>query len=269
MRKSFCVCVFLSVMVMVNICRATVAGGLTRQQVAAPGQTYSDSISIRSDTNEPAEYIIYQTDYLFNARGENFYHQPPGQHPRSNAGWIELSRHQVVVPPLQTVKVNYTVNVPDDPNLVGTYWSIIMVEIVPPTSPKSSLAQKIPESRMSVNQIIRYGVQMITHIGSTGERQLKFMDTKVVRDTEKRLLQVDVENTGQRWLRPVLWTELYDESGNYVGRFEARKRRIYPTTSVRYRVDLTNLEPGQYNALVVADAGDDDIFGANYSLKLN
>jgi hypothetical protein len=268
MKRKMIFSAILLVMFIANAAQATIVGGLTRQQIAAAGQTYSDSILIRNDVNEPQEYKLYQTDYVFNFKGENHYSQPAGQHPRSNADWIELSQHQVIVAPGQEVKINYTANVPNEPNLVGTYWSMIMIEAIPTTSPESSLAKEVPETQLSLRQVVRYGIQMITHIGDTGQRQLKFLDTKVVKDSEKRELQVDIENTGQRWLRPFLWAELYDNSGNYVGRFEAQKRRIYPTTSVRYRVDLTDLADGQYNALVVADSGDDNIFGANYSLKL-
>ena len=53
----------------------------------------------------------------------------------------------------------------------------------------------------------------------------------------------------------------------YIGRFEGRRKRIYPSTSVRYTVDLSNVPQGTYKALVVADSGGDYIFGANYTLK--
>ena len=86
-------------------------------------------------------------------------------------------------------------------------------------------------------------------------------------DTEKRVLQVDLENIGQRWLRLSLWVELYDESGRYIGKFDGQRKRTYPGTSVRCKVDLSNIPKGTYKALVVADCGGDYIFGANYNLK--
>jgi hypothetical protein len=162
--------------------------------------------------------------------------------------------------------VNYTIKVPSDPNLVGTYWSMIMVEGIPEGSPESSQPEK-DKAKVGITQIMRYAIQMITHIGNTGERRLKFLETKVLRESEKRFLQEDIENIGQRWLRPFLWAELYDEKGRYIGRFEGRRKRIYPSTSVRYTVDLSNVPEGTYKALVVADSGGDYIFGANYTLK--
>ena len=80
-------------------------------------------------------------------------------------------------------------------------------------------------------------------------------------------MQVDIENTGQRWLRPYLWAELYDDTGRYIGRFENGRKRIYPGTSVRYKVDLSDVPKGIYKALVVADCGGDYVFGAERTLK--
>jgi hypothetical protein len=267
MKKAVIYAVFAISFIVVNVSNAMIVGGLTHQKQAATGETYSGSILVKNDVNQPMEVKVYQTDYTFDCNGVTFYGQS-GQHPRSNANWITFTPHRLLIPPGQDKQINYNIRVPDEPNLVGTYWSIIMVEKIPETSPESTVREQIEEAKISIRSVIRYGIQMITHIGDTGERQLKFLDTKVVKDSEKRVLQVDIENTGQYWLRPMIWAEIYDDAGNYIGRFQGQKRRIYPTTSARYKVDLTQLPSGQYKALVVADSGADYVFGANYNLKL-
>jgi hypothetical protein len=118
---------------------------------------------------------------------------------------------------------------------------------------------------VAVGHVIRYAIQIVTHMGNSGQRNLKFIDTELVRDDSQRYLSVDLENTGERWLRPTLWAELYSRSGAYIGKFEGGKLRIYPGTSARYTIDLTQAEQGEYKALVIADCGD-DVFGATYSL---
>lgn len=243
----------------------SIIGGLTYQQEAALGETYKGSFFVKNTEAEPQEVRIYQTDYQFHCDGTNNY-GPAGKLERSNADWLSFNPHRLIIPPNDVVTVNYVVKVPADSNLTGTYWSMLMVEGVPKGSPRSSQPEK-DETKIGVTQITRYGVQMITHIGDTGERKLKFLETKLIRDAEGRVLQVDIENVGQRWLRPSLWVELYDESGSHVGKFEGGKKRIYPGTSVRYKVDLRNVPKGKFKALVVADAGGDYIFGANYTLK--
>lgn len=244
----------------------SVIGGLSHEKKAAPGEIYKGSIIIKNDDIKPHEIKIYQTDYLYYCDGTNDY-DPVGKLERSNADWLSFSPQRMIIPPKGTATINYTINTPNDPNLIGTYWSMLMVEEVPETSPESSLAEEV-KPQVGITQILRYGIQMTTHIGDSGKRELKFIETKLLRETEKRVLQVDIENIGQRWLRPSLWAELYDDTGRYIGRFENGRKRIYPGASVRFKVDLSDVPRGPYQALVVADCGGDYIFGVNLNLTL-
>jgi hypothetical protein len=243
----------------------SIIGGLSHEKKARPGEIYKGAVLVKNNSTEPEEVKVYQTDYQFFFDGNNNY-GPPGKSERSNANWLSFNPHRLTIPPDDVLTVNYTTKVPDDPNLVGTYWSMLMIEGVPKSSQESSQAEK-GKAKIGITQIVRYGIQMITNIGDTGERNLKFLQTKLLREAEGRFLQVDIENTGQRWLRSSLWVELYDESGGYIGKFDGGGKHTYPGTSVRYKVDLTGVPQGAYKALVVADCGGDDIFGANYDFK--
>jgi hypothetical protein len=79
---------------------------------------------------------------------------------------------------------------------------------------------------------------------------------------------MDIDNIGEMWLSPPLWVEIYDSHGAKVGRFESSKKRIYPGCSVRHKVDLTDVPRGKYQALVVADNGDEHVFGAKYDFGI-
>jgi hypothetical protein len=46
------------------------------------------------------------------------------------------------------------------------------------------------------------------------------------------------------------------------------RARVYPGTSVRRAIDLTDVPAGAYKALLVADAGDESVYGATYALLL-
>lgn len=237
---------------------------LTYEGIANAGETYRGTIFIRNTGSEPVEAKAYQTDYLFFFDGRSIYGEP-GKDPRSNADWITFSPKQLTVPPRGKSEINYTVRVPDDEALSGTYWSMFMVEGIAKDSPEADTSKK-DEISYGIRQVMRFGIQIVTHIGHTGVRNLRFLKTQLLKEEEGRILQVDLENIGERWLRPFLWVELYDEKGGNIGRFEGRKRRIYPGTSVRYRVDLSQAPEGKYKALVVADGGGDDVFGATYTL---
>ena len=244
----------------------SVSGKLTHEKQAAPGEAY-ESVIYLGNTGEEAEQVkVYQTDYLFSCDG-TYNYETPGKNPRSNAGWTTFGPARVTIPPHGTSIINYSVKVPDDPGLAGTYWSIIMVEVLSKQSPEIAGGHD-GQVKLGIDQVFRYGVQIVTHIEDTGQRKLKFLDTRLLREDGARVLEVDLENTGERWLRPVLWAELYDTSGTFVGKFDAGTLRIYPGTSVRYKVDLTQVAGGDYKAVVIADCGADDVFGATYSLSV-
>lgn len=243
----------------------SVTSGLTYERMAESGNAYQGAIQLQNTGEGPQEVKIYQTDYLFFCDGRNIYGDP-GKDPRSNADWITFSPRRLIVPPRSKTMVNYTVQVPDDQGLTGTYWSMLMIEGISAASPEAS-GKKRDEINVGISQVMRYGLQMITQIGDTGTTQLKFVRTKVLKKDEKRILQIDMENIGEKWLRPDLWAELYNDKGISTGKLPGKKSRIYPGTSARFMIDLSRVPPGTYKALVVADCGGDDLFGTSYTLK--
>ncbi len=242
----------------------SVVGGLSHERALEIGKTYQGTIFIKNHGDAPEEVRVYQTDYLFFFDGRNLYGEP-GETVRSNALWITFSPRRLRVPAKGRSAVNYTIRVPDDESLTGTYWSMMMVEGM--GKPPEAVEEEKGKIKLGMRQVMRYGIQMVTHIGDTGVRELKFLKTKLLKEEKERILQVDIENIGERWLRPFLWAELYDEEGTYIGRFEGGRLRIYPGTSVRFKVDLSEVPKGIYKALVVADCGGDDVFGATYTLR--
>lgn len=248
-----------------SIAGVSVTSGLTYEKVASAGGTYKGTIQLRNGGDAPQEVKIYQTDYLFYADGRTVYGDP-GTDPRSNADWITFAPPRLVIPPKGTAQVDYTMNIPPDETLTGTYWSMLMVEAIAASSPEAA-ARKKNKISFGISQVMRYGAQMITQIGETGDISVKFAKTELLKEKGKRILQMDLENTGQRWLRPTLWVEFYNEEGVSAGKFDGGKSRIFPGTTARFRVDLSGVPKGKYKALVVADCGGDALFGATYTFS--
>ncbi|UHD14941.1 hypothetical protein [Thiocapsa bogorovii] len=241
----------------------TVIGDFTHEHVARPGERYRGTIVLRNDGSAPGEVKLYQTDYSFAADGSTDYGQA-GQLPRSNAGWVRLSRDLVTVPASGTERIDYEVQVPTGGGLKGTYWSMVMVEAITQASPEASA-----DVTVQLTHSVRYGVQIVTQVGRNDDAAgLSFTNPGLVREDGKRVFVVDVENTGQRWLRPGLSLELYSQSGTPVGKFQGTARRLYPGTSVRFKMDLGDIPNGSYLGLVVADGTGDNLFGANVELEI-
>lgn len=245
-----------------------VSSDLTNERVAQHGERYRGSLVLLNTDDAAAEAKVYQTDYSFRADGSVQYGDP-GKLDRSNAKWISLSRELVRIPPGGTEEFIFEVEVPKDKGLSGTYWSMIMVE---PLGTDSAENAKEPlresELRTTIKSVMRYGIQVVTHIGQSGETGLVFTNPGLINEDGERIFRIDAENTGSRWLRPSVWLELYRQDGTAVGKFQGPKRRLFPGTSAQFQVDLGETPPGKYLGLVVADGTGDELYGANVELEI-
>ena len=246
-----------------------VIGGLSHDRDVAPGETYEGAVTIKNDTESEQEVKVYQRDYFFTSDGKNLYGDP-GKLPRSNAPWITFGPSSVVLPPKGSANVTYTVAVPGDSAgkpLIGSYWSMLMVESVPPGSPESSIRNG-DSTRLGLFQNIRYAIQIASHVANTGEKMVRFLDVRLTKhDGGARVLQVDIENSGSLYMKPDVTVELFGANGQSRGRISGGKFRMYPGTSVRHLISLDEIPPGTYKALIVVDAGGQDVFGAQYTLQ--
>ena len=243
-----------------------VLGPLVQEYQLQPGREAAGSFEVYNPEDQPQEVKIYQTDHFPHADGGVVYGEP-GRLPRSNARWISYTPQRLVLPAREKVKVNYTVRAPSDVSLRGTYWSVLMVEAVPESSPESVLGEP-SQPQVAIRQVLRYAIQLITNVGTGGTRALKFSSIRLLQETDKRVLAVEMENTGEQMLIGRLWTELYDSGGKLVTRLDGEQKRLYPGASSRFALELVGLQEVTYKALVVVDCGGDDVFGASVKLVL-
>lgn len=243
----------------------SVLGELTRKYVVKPGGTYEGTISLRNRGDKPQEVKIEKRDYLFYKDGSNKFDEPPS-HPRSNAPWITFSPSKATIPPGETINVNFKIHIPNDQKLSGSYWSVLMVEPIETITPETILKTEDKKLTMSLKVVIKHAIQIITDIGDTGTTKIKFLDKKVTEKDGKKVLEVDIENIGERWLSPQLWVEIFDQEGKSLGKFQGNKFRIFPGCSVRFAVDIGSLQKGKYKALIVADSSEEKVFGTRMNL---
>src|SRR3990172_5316546 len=81
--------------------QVSVIGELSQDRDTEPGESYSGTITIKNDSNEPQEAKIYQTDYLFFSNGTNSYGEP-GSRPPSNPPRDTLPPSFLSIPPPST-----------------------------------------------------------------------------------------------------------------------------------------------------------------------
>lgn len=238
-----------------------ILNGLTHENQVQPGETYRGSIQIQNAGKSEKNVRVYLRDYWYSYTGESR-HDDGGTMVRSNANWITYNPELLKLDSAEIATIDFEVKIPDNDTLRGTYWSVIMVEGIsePDTSDMSS--------GVRVNTAIRYAVQVISNVGNNGNNDLQFLGMELVTEEEGNVLNVAVENTGECILRPEMALELFDEEGNSAGVIKAEKRRTLPGTSVLSSLLLKDITPGKYNGVLVADCGEDRLYGTNMSLEI-
>lgn len=256
------VCSFLFLLIpFFSEANIVVVNGLTHLHDVVPGETYRGVIEIQNTKSSDQAVKVYQRDYFFRHTGESLY-EAPGSLPRSNADWVDLSPTYLNLKPREKTKVSYEITVPATDSLRGTYWSVIMVEGVKP--PDEDLLHR----GVNIQTQVRYAIQIATTVGHTGKRELLFLDANIEEENGVRKLAIDIENPGDFMFKPDVSAELFDEQGSSIGTFFADPRKIYPLTSTRFWAEIGNLPVGKYKALLLADCGDEDVFGINLELEI-
>ena len=228
-----------------------------------PGERAEGALTIHNNSTASQRVKVYLNDYLFYLDGSNVYGEP-GSVPRSCAAWLTLAPKHFTIPAKDEISVDYVVTVPDSSALTGSYWCMVMVEPVDVLEPPAPAGN---ERSISIRTVIRYGVQFVIDIGG-GEKKIDILDGTLIAQDSGSILQLDVENTGQRWINPRVWTEIYRDQGSYLGRSESEHQSIYPGCSVRYSIPL-DLVAGDYFALVVIDDRDGEAWGAQYNIRID
>ena len=242
-----------------------VVGSLNRRHDLAIGAERQGRVLLRNAGEQDQMVRVYLTGYQTTADGYTRY-TDPAQCPRSNAAWVHLSPAEQVIPARGTASFHYVIKVPEDKALQGTYWSMLMLH------PEPMEAYQPPDSeagkpKLGIRSITRIGIHLVTHIGQEGSRALRFVDRRLELGPQSAVLQL-MENSGEWYLSLEVWAELFDAQGLSIGRFPAGRHGLYPGNAITVPIDFSAVPPGAYQTLVVADNGDEHVFGASYSLEM-
>lgn len=241
-----------------------VFGDLAHDLAVTPGSVVEKDIVVENLGEERMTARIYQTDYSFSADGTNAFGLP-GSVARSNAAWITFEPSIIVIEPGRKETVRFRVNVPaslPDSLTSGSFWSMLMIEGVA----KDELSAPA-DGQIGLRQVTRFGVQIATHVGE-GSPEIEFANGSLDATDDGPVLRIDLVNTGDLFLRPGLTLRIVDEKGREIGPFSSEAKRIYPGTSVRHLIKIKGAPPGAYSALLIADNGDTNVFGASLNLTL-
>lgn len=261
-RKLFLSVLILFTATVPSFSGISVVNDLTHLYTAVEGATYKGYVEIQNLGDGSQRVKISQKDFLCNSKGQSFY-EDPVQHNRTNAHWIDLKATDILLGPKEKYFLAYEVKVPNHLELNGSYWSVVMIE------PVEEVKVQTKKNTVSVLTQVNYAVQIICNTATTGKSEVMFKATEVIHLQGRKYLLVDLEDTGESYHKIMASAEFFDsKTGAAVGLFKSQLQSLFPYTSKRFTIDISDLKAGQYKGVLLANCLDNSVFGLNLTLDI-
>jgi hypothetical protein len=240
-----------------------VTNGLTHEHSVVGGQLETGVVDIRNLSRTPQRVIFYISELSVSCKGETFQPSDTGNVKRSNAAWVSLSANERLLAPGEEFSLSYEIKTPEGERR-GSFWSLLMVEEQPLIDTSSSRVG------MRISSNVRYAVQLVTSFTSEDETiEVSFENVELQKEGDRKALAVKLFNSSQKMVKPIVRMEIYNKGGDLVMENISDKRKLYPDQCRTYYVALEDLELGDYQAVLVADCGNQDVFGLTVNLRVD
>lgn len=238
--------------------------------VLKPGETYSGYVIADNLGSVPLSVDAYLGDWTHTQSGLLFKDEI-NTHPRSLGKWMRLSPPQLTITPGGSKRVYYTVTVPPDPGLAGSYWGVLFIGQSPASAlPRPSVKEPDRQFNLGLRILMRFAVVIYVTIADTGVRKANFVSTQVKSDEGSLTISATLANEGNTYLRPPTWLELRDQTGMTVYSVDHRELTVLPESKRDFTFELRglNLAPGHYTALIIADYDGPNLIAAQAEIAI-
>ena len=111
---------------------------------------------------------------------------------------------------------------------------------------------------------MRYAIQIVNTIENTGSMDLAFREVSFTRDS----MSLVIHNTGTLLIEAVFRIDIFDARTELVARYTFERNRVYPELERRFTFPIQLMMRGNYYAIIVADCGENRIFGHQVSFTV-
>ena len=221
------------------------------------GDTVTQFFTVYNRADKKQSFKVYGKDWAIDPDGRRIPEFEPGSVSRGSAGWMTTTPKNFTLEPRSSQTVRFTIVVPDT-NLPGSYWAAFFVEPVE----RPTLASKLESEGRSISIFVQVRVKILINVTLSGDlkRDGEIANLEVELDSSQISLTIKPTflNTGNMLLKCKGTVEIRNEMGEPIESFPLPSFTSLPGyEQVAVTTHATDLEPGEYSAMVVIDFGGD------------
>lgn len=240
----------------------TITNGLTHEHLVSKNEQQTGIVEIQNIGKTVQRVLFYLNDFQVDCKDEIFQPTDTGVAERSNSTWVTLSATERLLGPGEKYTLKYDIKVPNK-SLKGSFWSLLMVEEKPVIDTNRT------KIGVHISSNIRYAVQLVTSFSDEEEVSVSFENVELQEENGLRALAVKLFNESSTMVRPVVKMEIYNELGDLIMEQRAKDRKLYPAQCRTYYIPTEGIAIGKYQAVLVADCGNGDVFGLTVNLNVD
>ncbi|MFC4723262.1 hypothetical protein ACFO5O_13075 [Geojedonia litorea] len=253
----------ISFITCINFLHANVVvlNGLTHSYSGSAGQTFEGYILLANTSNEQQRVTFSLSEAIYSCEQERVIGNDI-DHKNSSSSWFESSVTDVTLSPKQKYSFKYSITVPNDETLNGSYWTTLIVDLEKPIR-----EEKV--NNIALGTKIRYAIRLLTDVNNKNEVAIDFksINLKLNPVNQKKQLDVKILNESPFIENVKLSLEVYDAYGNKVLGTKTKRAIVFPEVCRDFSIDVSGLPVGEYQCIVLADS-DEEYIGTNISLTI-
>jgi hypothetical protein len=209
--------------------------------IVEPGETVTETVTLLTDAVQEQQIQVLLEDFTLDPKGD-LVTLPIASLEYSASNWLEPEVTDFVLAGGEGQEFRFSVTVPNDTSLAGTYHTMVFFTVVPPPTETSGVG---------VVTTARIGLAVYVTVASTEQGGSELVDFFQEDDAS---LTFAVANTGNTVMRLAGRIELRDEAGETKYALEVPDVPVLRESEREVRIELPeDLEPGFYTALALIE----------------
>lgn len=242
---------------------------LSASHTASPGEVVSGHLTVVNRADEPLSVSVSLQDFTTDEQGNDTW-SPAGSHDESAGDWISFSPGFLDVPATGEATIDYQITVPTDGSLEGSRWAGLVVRAERKRVPLSDETSVSGQPVFGMRVAFAYAIKIYVTLAGTEQPSLSGVHLEA--GDQPGAVTARFANSGNVVLRPRVWMEIRNLSGEVIGRVDALLWTLQPRRSHDYQFSLgdlpSRLSNGQYTMAIVADYGGRELVGVSAPLEL-